>query len=421
MFGKFELGGIPMNANAMIKLLGLGMIFGLSIHESAQGDDAQVLPQGRFRARLITAYTNAQNEYSAAGESTSLGATFTRKLDSKLLSAINPTTAETIKKLNAVSPGLGDEIAATVSTRVESEILSNVVCLEYGFTDRLSAGFILPIVHGEVRVASEASPDSSLEAKINSMSDLDPRKKALQQVAQNLSTQNFQNILTQGYGYQDGLRSWSGSGLGDLELGSKYQYYRDPQLQMTIKSGLRLPTGTVDNPDQLFDVGFGDGQMDLGAYHLVDYKITPAFGTTLEAGYVVQLADSSNVRLPISADLPVSNTKQKIDRDLGDYANLEGELNYKLWKALTLSARYRFYYKFADEYKAPGLSAALLEAGTQEMSHGTSLEAEYTNLTAVRAGREKFPYAVGVFFRMPFAGENIKDSRTTGLSLKAYF
>lgn len=389
----------------------------------ARADDAQVLPKGRFRVRLNTAYTVAENQLSADGNAEGIGSSFTRTLDSRLLSALNPATAETVRRLNAASPGLGDLVAADLQTDVKSETISNVVALEYGITNRLSVGFILPIVHSEVSVNANAGPNDQLTARINALKDGDPRKAILKQVAGNLSTETFNNLLRQNYNYSDGFQDWSGTGLGDLELGAKYNYYRDDKIYSTLKGGLRLPTGREDDPNKLFDCAFGDGQTDLGLYHITDIQLSERIGTTFEVGYIVQLPDSANVRIPLSEEIPISPQAQELDRKLGDYYNAEAEANFMAFRGFTLAARYRFQQKFSDSYSspAPGVDVKLLEKNTAELSQTGILNAEYTNLADVRAGRSKLPYAVSVFYRQPLSGENIMDSRTGGMQLKTYF
>lgn len=399
----------------------LGFI-SFSAAEICLADDAQVLPKGRFRARLVSSFSSIQNNFGENGESTALGNAFTKKLDSKLLSALNPGTAATIKQLNAVSPGLGDEVAVDLNTKVETQVLSNIFCLEYGLTDRLSVGFLLPVVHADVDVDAQTSPDQKLSAKINGMNDADPRKAILKQVQSGLNKEAFNALLRNQYRYSDGLQSWSGSGLGDLEIGGKYNYFRSSRLLSSVKAGARLPTGRVDDPDKLFDLGFGDGQADLGIFNMIDAKFTPEWGSTLEVGYTMQLPDTSDTRIPLSSEIPLNLQSQGLSRKLGDYINAEAEMNYQFFKALTVSARYRFLYKMADSYESSdGSDTSVLENGTKELMHAGVFEAEYSNLADVRAGRSRFPFAVAGFFRMPFSGSNIADSRTTGVTLKTYF
>lgn len=398
------------------------MLMGFFNVEIAIADDAMVLPKGRFRVRLASAYTTAENTYSESGAIESIGSDFSRRLDAKMLAAMSPTTAETIRQLNAASPGLGDQIAVNLETQVKTEAFSNVAALEYGLTDRLSVGIIVPFVKASVDVEAETSPDQALSEKIARLPSADPRRAALQQVQAKLDVNALQATLTNQYGYQDGLRSWSGTGLGDIELGGKFNYHRSSQMMATLKGGVRLPTGRTNDPDLLFDLGFGDGQTDLGLFHLLDYNFTPNLGMTLETGYTVQLPDDVQMRVPISEEVPISPTKVTLDRKLGDIINAEIEGNYTFLKVLTLSARYRYQKIFDTDYSGGnGANLALIENNSGSELHQGAFQLEYTNLAHVRAGRSKFPYAAAAFYRVPLTGENVSDSRTAGIQLKTYF
>ncbi len=389
--------------------------------EGVLADDALVLPQGRFRARVVTSYTSASNEFNSQGQSQNLGATFSKKLNSNLLSAMSPQTADAIKAFNAVQPGLGDQIALDLSTNVKTEVVANILALEYGLSSRLSLGILLPIVYGKTQVSAQVAPDEALSQNINALPAGHPLRTQLEAVQSGLNLEAINAALTNNFNYADGMNGWEGTGLGDLEIGAKYNWFKSSRVMASIKGGFRAPTGRTDNPDLLFDVPFGDGQWDLGLYHMVDLSLSSRWRSTLELAYTAQLPDRVNARVPLSADLPLNSQSTEISRNLGDTINAELETNYTAARILTLGARYRFQKNLKDSYSSSGQNLASLEAGTAGVSHGAHLEAEFTNLKYVRAGTQRVPYAVGAFYRFPFAGENVLDSRTAGITLKSYF
>ncbi len=389
--------------------------------ETVVADDALVLPQGRFRARVVTSYTSASNEFNSQGESQNLGATFSKKMNSNLLSAMSPQTADAIKAFNAVQPGLGDQIALDLNTNVNTEIIANILALEYGLSDRLSLGILLPIVYGKTQVAAAVSPDEALTQNINALPAGHPLRTQLETVRSSLNLEAINGALTNNFNYADGLNGWEGTGLGDLEVGAKYNWFKSSRVMASLKGGFRAPTGRTDNSDLLFDVPFGDGQWDLGLYHMVDLALSSRWRSTLELAYTAQIHDRVNARVPLSTDLPLNSESTRIDRDLGDVINAEFETNFTAGKVLTLGARYRFQKNMKDTYSTSGQRLTKMEAGTSGTSHGAHLEAEYSNLKYVRAGTQRVPYAVGAFYRFPFAGENVLDSRTAGITLKSYF
>ncbi|MDB5038512.1 MAG: hypothetical protein JWQ35_2040 [Bacteriovoracaceae bacterium] len=398
------------------------------IEISTFADDATVLPQGRFRVRLVSSYTDLDNKYGANGELAGLGSSFSRSLDGHLLYALTqkPELANAVRSLNAVSPGAGDallgEQIANLNTDIKTNFFVNQFVVEYGLTSRLSVGIIVPLIHADVEVNATSTPDSTFAQKTSAMSDADPRKAIRLSMQNSMTMTSINRLLKDQFQYSNGMNSWSGTGVGDIEIGSKFNYYRDFPLRATLKSGVRLPTGRADDPNNLFDLGFGNETYDLAAYHYVDYDILSNVMLTWEMGYTYQLPNSGGYRIPISTDLPLSTSVAKLDRKLGDYWDAGFEMNVTPIKPLILSAKYHFRQKFQDSYTgSAGVNTATLEADTSQILHEGNFQAEYTNLAAVRAGQDRVPYGVVLFYFLPFAGENVSDSRTAGLQLKTYF
>jgi hypothetical protein len=390
-----------------------------------RADDALVLPEGRFRVRLISTFSDLENKYDGSGALSSYGSPFSRNIDGALLAALtrNPKLTEAVRSLNAVAPGSGDallsEKIATLQTDVSTKVFANLFVLEYGVTSRLSLGVIVPLIHASTTVHSESAADPAFQQKTENLNSKDPRKAIRSELLNNTSVAAIDQILTDQFKYT-GMKSWSGTGIGDIDLGFKYNYYREHPLRATLKSGVRIPTGRQDDPDQLFDVGFGDGQFDLAIFNYVDYDMLSNVSFTWELGYTEQLPDSGNFRIPLSQDLPIGATSLSLDRKLGDYWETGLETNVSPTKNLILSAKYHFKQKFLDSYTGD-VDTSLLELDTNEILHEGCFQVEYTNLQDVRAGRDHVPYGLVAFYKLPLAGENIADSRTAGIQFKTYF
>ncbi len=415
-----------MKKIVVLSSLVIGLIF--TGKDEVFADDAMVLPKGRFRVRLVTTYSAIDTKYDASGDNFSLGSPFSRSIDGKFLSSIAKQSqlAESVKQFSqtnalAAQALMAEEIAR-LDTKIESQVIANTFALEYGLTERLCIGIILPVVHGEVEVDVNSTPNSDFQSQTAKLPDGHPLKALRTGFSTATTVNGLNTALKSQYNYSDGFKSWSGTGLGDLEVGIKYNYFDDPRLRMSVKTGARLPTGTEDDPNQIFDLAFGDGQYDLGIYNYIDYVAVPSVYFTSEIGYTYQIADSKEVRVPLSADLPIGSQTVSFDRKLGDYIEAGIQGNFSPIKRLTLSTKYRFKKKFKDSYSGTeGIDAALLEQNTDQTLHEGNYEVEYTNLPDVKAGRERIPYAVSLFYRLPYGGENTSDTRTTGLQLKTYF
>lgn len=385
-------------------------------------DDAKVLPKGLWRAQLVSAFTYVEDRFSGTGESTSLGSGFSQTISPQFLAALKPEVKQLVTALNAMSPGLGDNLAiAQVDMELEANILTNLFALEYGVSDRLSVGLILPLVYASTSVKADSTPSAEFQQMLGKApASLRPALLAMQNQT---SIENLNTVLENDLGYSSGLESWSGSGLGDLEIGAKYNYVKSHPYRFTVKSGVRVPTGRKDDHNQLFDVAFGDDQLDLGFYHYSDYTLLSNLYFSHEIGYIVQLPHTSNYRVPVIDGVQISSVEASLKRDPGDYWETGLEMNYKPFELMTSSVKYRFFQKFRDEYsgEAGGLDVSRLATNSAQTLHQGQFQIGVSNIALVKRGSAKLPMEVLAFYYHPFAGENINQSKTVGLRLKSYF
>src|SRR3989338_7712992 len=223
------------------KLLGISFALLLS-HQIVLAETASILPDGRWRVRLITAYTQASNEYNDVGNSQALGQPFSIPLPARLLAGLNAENKAKMQQLQSLLPQINDSFSfATLHTDIEASVLANYLVLEHGVTDHLSLGLILPILNGSVKV--KANSETTPEFESLTQQSPEPLKAELMKIKASTSTTSLHQMLTNQLQYRDGLNSWSGTGIGDLELGAKYNYFRSMNWRMSTKGGLRLPTG----------------------------------------------------------------------------------------------------------------------------------------------------------------------------------
>lgn len=402
-------------------LVVLGVLEILSNFEEVNAGDAKTLPHGRFRLQLISGFSKVDDEFNSQGSSVSIGSNYSTTINTNFLSLMQPEAAKAIQQLKAALPALGENLdIASLGLDLSSNVLTNVMTLEYGITDRLSVGLIVPVVHAEVKVKASSDSTSQFDSLVNKAPA--PMKAALAALQEQTSVSNINRLMTSELGYSSGLQSWNGTGLGDIELGLKYNYFKSHPIRMTLKTGVRLPTGRTDDPDNLFDVAFGDGQYDLGAYNYIDYDILSNLYLTMEAGYVAQLSHHSDFRVPLAEGVSVSPLRARLNENPGDYVETGLEANYTLQKVFKMAAKYRYYHKFKDNYSSSaGYDTSLLEENTNETLHQAQLHLGYSNLARVKAGKDFFPYEIFGFYYHPIAGENMNKAYTGGVELKSYF
>lgn len=361
-------------------------------------ENSITLPKGRFRFRAKPIFSsNITEQYNRYKEGQSLAQKFDKELDAATMAKIDSDTGNFMKTNNIAplgkyAPGL--------------ELSSLVVgtALEYGVTNDLTLGVIMPIVTG------------------NSKFSLDFQRSAMGQVGQFGKT-DFVKAAEQAaikYGYHP-FENWNQTGLGDIELGVKYRLVNALDWAVATKAGVRLPTGLVDDPDHLTDFGFGDGQTDLGATLLVDYTGVPNILFNLMTKYTAQLPDHQILRVPDEGDI-FTNKIENIKRNLGDRfdAALYGE--YTLFKNFNFNASYNYFTKKGDTYKsALGYNDYGLMLNTYQMGQTIDLGAGFSTLPWVREGAFAIPMDLGVNFQFPTIGQNIVKSTALNFEYKVYF
>jgi hypothetical protein len=229
-----------------------------------------------------------------------------------------------------------------------------------------------------------------------------------------------------GLGYAP-FRSRSRYGIGDVEVGAKLMlldgFGADPAIASAITPGVRLRaamtalvrlgTATTDDPDDLVDIGIGDGQHDLELGVVGDLAIGRAF-VSAAARYGVQLADQVELRVPTAVGEALVPAAQRalVDRDLGDYLELELTPRMSIGEFISVGAQYRYRSKASDAYTLPGTGAVdALATGTEAYEHRAGLGITLSTLSAWARGRIGAPMDVSYLHSRVVAGGGALTNR----------
>jgi len=78
------------------------------------------------------------------------------------------------------------------------------------------------------------------------------------------------NLIDNGY---KPLQNWSGKGLGDTQLVLKNRSFDADGVAVATQAIVTAPSGRIDDPDNLLDKGFGDGQWDVAVGAAVEESL----------------------------------------------------------------------------------------------------------------------------------------------------
>lgn len=174
-----------------------------------------------------------------------------------------------------------------------------------------------------------------------------------------------------------------------------------PRLAWTVALGalVRLPTGTVDDPDVFLDQGTGHAQQDLEGSAYAALRVGRRFSLRAMGRYGIQQAAERIVRVAPPAPLfaPVG-TKRTVEWTPGAYLDLTVSPRFRISESLSFAADYRLFDKAEDEFLLPGVTPgdgvpdpAVRERGTAITLHQVAVGLRYSTLGLWRDGRTGAP------------------------------
>lgn len=316
------------------------------------GDSAEVLPKGVFRANVITnLYIPIDKRYNPDGDTEDVAIDFNTNLNNAVF-----TDLGLVESAFGMAPGSASIGRSDIS--FEYKFTDIFFSLMYGVTDKLTVGVYIPYYFNKTDVkrarldASTATVGKSV--LLNSFAPIG----FLDTIP--LTTEDVQDLLgkgldingdglidVEGFGYKR-FETISEDGVGDIEVGFRYQYLKTDNWRLAFNGGVRLPTGEVDDPDNLIDYGFG-----CGAYAVLfrlnnDYTGIKNLLLNATFRYDLILPDRELRRVPDDVNRPITLNKENVRRDLGDIIEIETSGEYEFLKGLSLSMLYKYGRKQKD-------------------------------------------------------------------------
>jgi len=425
------------------RLAGIALVWAVCLPAAiVDADDALVLPKGRSTAYLENLfYFPTTQRFNPHGNPESIASGFNgRSLDSTVFPALQP-----LDPLVGGRASIGD---SNLRFKYEFDILN--FGFAYGVTDRLTVGLEIPYywVHNNVDASIDSGPGSS--ANVGLRTGPGPGPCALASPVLPLACPNTRRFTTEdvqqllgpglngipGFGFKR-IRNFSDDGIGDIQLGAKFQYWRSQDFRHAVTAGVRFPTGRQDDIDDLVDISWSSGAYGLFLRLHHDYIIsnlwkdtpTPASQGIARPGDLILngtfryewiLPDKVSQRVGDANSL--TTTREYLDRDLGDRFEFEGSVQYQLPAGFATSAIYRYAFKLEDRFTSHrGLPVQLLEKDTDSTEQIFVVRLSYSTLPLYRAGQFPLPLEIALSYRDRFAGSGPRSSGSPSQVLKTQY
>ena len=406
---------------------------------TAYADNADVLPKGRSRANVSTAYYfPIDTRFDENGNDEDIAAYYNTTLNNYIF----PILAGFEESQGGPFP---DGTANVGDTIVTFEITGTELSADYqyGLTDKLTVGFSIPYSWYKREVTSEVSTTNANVGKnpgydpdnADPSDPYDPRWYPVVPFGVPLTENDVIDLLSggldvngdgrpdiEGYGYER-FGSWSENGIGDIILGGRYQYFKNDQWRLAFTGGVSMPTGDADNPNDLMDMPFGADTWGLIFQLQNDYIATKDLILNFSLKYHLYLPDTVTLRVPNAVDIPITTNQEEVDRDVGDQFKFNTSATYQFNAGLSGSIEYQYWKRLKDEIDGKlGFAYESLEDLTDKTAHMYLIGISYSTIPLFLEKKFSVPLNVSLTYENVFAGSNnFLKQQDIILSLSVYF
>jgi hypothetical protein len=415
-------------------------LIGMGSTEFAFGGSAEVLPKGVWSVLLDNrTYLPVEKKFDKNGNIVSAANDFNAVLDSSVFSDLG--SLESAFNLPKGSANIG---ASEVSFKYNFNFLDTYVL--YGATDRLTLGVKIPYVWASNTVNANLNTTNATIGK-NPLfgTPLDPTGGQAPLVPigafgpnvpiPTLTNGDVQHLLgagldvngdgtidIPGFGYKP-VQNWSNNGIGDIEIGGRYQYYKSDNWRLATLLGIRFPTGETDDPDNLVDFQFGAGAAALLFQLNNDYVGIKNLVLDATLRYDLYLPHKQIVRVPDNVDVSITSNKETVDKKIGDLIAVELSATYMFLKGATAGIQYKYGHGFKDKVSgSKGFNYSSLEEQSDFTDQVIEASLGYSTIPLYVEKKFAVPMNVSVTYRNRFKGNNdLLKSEYIGLGLQFYF
>lgn len=389
------------------------------------GQSADVLPKGV--ASVIVDwrhYFRIDKKFDKDGNVIDLAGDFNANLNSEVFPGLG-----VLENIFGLPPGSANIGSGVVSFGYQYDYL--ISHLQYGLTDRLTVGIRIPYCWNENKVKAFLDTSKATVGKNAALNTLAPLF-ILGTVP--LTTHDVQRLLgpgldingdgkidVRGFGYKP-VKTWSDKGIGDLEVGGRYRYFKTDNWRLAFTGGVRFPTGQVRDPNSLVDIAFGDGAYALLFALNNDYIGIKNLVLNTMLRYSLVLPNNERLRIPTAVHEPITENKEKVNRNIGDVIEFEASGIYEILDGFSFSLLYHFTYKFKDHVSGKRqFNYQSLELETDITEHIGIVSLCYSAIPLFKAKIFPIPMTAAISYRNKFAGTNVTKSKYISLTLAAYF
>ncbi len=245
------------------------------------------------------------------------------------------------------------------------------------------------------------------------------------------------------------LENFDRWGLHDIITAFRYRFVDLPYMQQGITVFNKWPTGKHDDTNNLFDVNFGDQQVDIGFWYGIDFtfpkeKFDPLLAGlkfNFTVGFTEQLPDTKEKRVVSrtfkangaeQGQLPVAPAWQTmmINRDIGGNWDFFTGFTWQFVEWMSIGNEWYMFWKYPDNIWAaetipdnPYTGETWypdwrgMEINTDQAALETTVSLGFSSVPFVMKGQMPVPFNLSVGYTGGVAGKNFEQNHTFWCSL----
>jgi len=384
--------------------------------------NTQVLPKGVRSLRVGGITTMIDDWHNRQGQIEGIAGPMNQQLSYKrLLSAEQDQdlSANIEAQLRAKGVDL-DTIAGQALADVNTRLTVTAPALGIGLSKKWTLAIAFPIVHTNVNVSTSFVGTEGLQ---NLVTDLAGRsRKKTEGVKDKLNDVIATELAGKDYAP---LVNREMTELGDVALIGKYRAFSGRTFRLSLTQRVNIATGRDRDANRLVDPAPGDGQNDIGLTVNSEYLINGRLSLLGEVGYLAQLPDFQDARLPISAkEFLSADYDARAYRDMGDIVHGNVAVQYKPFNFLTLATGYQISHKNQDYWSGDLFDQSrygIIGQFTGQNAQSVVFQATASTVNAYRAKKFPVPLSAGLVYSKVFAGKFVRNAGIWSGQLSMFF
>lgn len=397
---------------AVISLTASHSIAG-DLKPSFELESTKTLPKNVRNPRFKFVTMSIEDRFDSSGNAVTLGSKLNKRVSwSDVLKAQESDEQRSQVQSMIESAGLDvNGSPGNTSGVVNTAVNVLVPVLGWGITENWTAAVAVPVYRIDASVSTGFLASEDGQKFVDQVGTESSAIKA-NEAAAKLNNAIPQKLARLGY---DPVQSETVKAIGDIKLVNKYKVLDDGYNAVSVKGDVTFPTGKGPNMNKAVDLTTGDGQWDVGAQVGYDRTI-PVSSLDLRlngyAGYVWQINDSIERRIPTAEGDSLSSDKEVVSRNLGDQIQMGSSVNADLFgTGFNLGVGYIYQFQTRTTYAGTLYGAErytwLENEQPVQSLHSMTAQVGFSTVEFYKAKKFVLPFQINGTYSRPLLGRNV--------------